>query len=762
MPTPPPAPGSLLVTDFSRGWDPTHTDEQLIGANGAPGEQFGAAAGAPFKSPDIHDVDFWNGFLNKRNGKIFLGSAIGHPMLGLFMYLYTTISGVISRVLVAFCNSQFQIWNGSTWSQQVLNWTLATYVYYETLKNLLFMSSSKVNDTYIPRWWDGASTNLGYHGTRLSPFYQLFFGGNYTADLVSSISGTVITLAANQTASGLFRGKTVWLLNQGLFMEPAIISSFVTTGTAGTANYYVTSITLQNPLKYNVASYTYVCWNGCSMAAATTGGTMTIASPQTTVRILAVTNLQSGGQRASEMSVDVPVGTTCSITLANIQMAFGDGQPFGTDIPNNATTWYMTAPFNPQLTPSDPNSGPSQIFYRIPDNQGTATDTSTGYNPMPNSTSGFTIKTARNTSSDTTLVADQAVDAQGYFTGQVDVPFYKFAKAWQDFLVLFGDIWNPSSIWISAFGAPQVFGTQGGLDGSFIQVPNGNDGQTIIAAYVWRGDLYIFKTNSVYVLQFSGNTSISPFVLTKLQGNYGPVSPGCIAEGDNYLYFLSPSGLCAVSGLTVALLPENEQIRAKFVGPNTWNLALMSNALAISFPVKKQIHFQVAVASIGDQVLVYDWARRTFWYDTGAIQESSLLQDLSSSPPVPYGGDSNGQLFQLDYPGSDETIPIDFSYETPWLNFGDPSAWKILKRIWLTGSQQVSGSLHVELYVDYSLKAIRTYDFDMTDPNFQIGLQQNIGLRNKYFKLKLTNNDQGVGVAIRALRFDYENIGEQI
>ncbi len=759
----PPAPGSLLITDFSRGWDPTHPDEQLVGANGAPGEQFGASVGAPFKSPDVHDVDFWNGYLNKRNGKLFLGNQIGGALLGLYMYLYTTIAGTITRQIVGFANSQFELWNGAFWTHLILNWQHVSYAYFSTLKNLLFISNTpNFGYLYPNRWWDGSSTNIGYHGTRLSPFYQLFFGGNYTKAQISSITGTTITMAANQPASGLYRGKQIWVLDQAFFMEPAVISSFMTTGTAGTATYYVTSITLQTPLRYVLTGYSYVTWNGCTMASATTGGSITIAGALTTIRILAVTTLQSGGQRASEMSVDVAVGTTCSITLSNIQMAFGDGQPFGTDIPNNATTWYMTQPFNPQLAASDPNGGLSQVFYRIPDNQGTATDTSTGYNPMPNSTTAFTIKTGRNPNTDVTLVADTAVDAQGYFTGQVDVPFYKLSIAWNNFLVLIGDVWNPSGIWISAYGAPQVFGTQGGLDGAFIQVPNGNDGQVIIGAYVWRGDLYIFKTNSVYVLQFSGNTSLSPFVLTKLQGNYGPVSPGAIAEGDNYLYFLSPTGLCAISGLTVLLLPENEQIRSKFLGPNSWNLALLSNALAITFPAKKQIHFQVAVASAGDNVLVYDWSRRTFWYDTGSIQETSYLQDLSSSPPIPYAGDSNGQLFQLDYPGSDEPIPVDMRYETPWLNLGDPTAWKELKWIWLAGAQQVAGTMHVEVYVDYSLKAIRVFDFDMSNPQFQIGLSQAVNMRNKCFKLALTNNDQGIPVAIRYLRLDYVNIGPQL
>lgn len=759
----PDVPGSLIVTDFSRGWDPTHPDEQLLGANGAQAEQFSSAVGAPFKSPDVHDVDFWNGFLNKRNGKLSKANPTTGGLAGLFTYFYTSVAGIINRIIVSFNGATAVYLNGSNWSTLSGYWGAIIFVYFETIKNLLFLSGAQIpsptsQSMVPPKWWDGSMTQLGFHGSRLSPFYQDFFGQNYSGVLVSSVSGQIFTIQATQFAGGLYRGKQIWLNFGNHVIDPAIVSSFTTTGVAGTSTYYVTTITVLNAPHFTNQPIS-ILWNGVTIAQSTTGGSIVIAGAATTVKVLAVTAMASGGLRASEQSIDVAVGSTNSIALSNIQMAFGDGQPFGTDIGSNATTWYMTPPFNPQLPSSDPNSGPSQIYYRIPDNNGIPTDTNTGFNPMPNSTTAFTIKTPRNPATDATLIADTSIDAQGYFTGQVDIPLYKFAKAWQNFLVLFGDIWNPSSIWVSAYGSPQVFGTQGGLDGAFIQVPNGNDGQVIVGAYVWRGDLYIFKTNSVYVLQFNGNTSLSPFLLTKLQGNFGPVSPNTIQEGDNYLYFLSPLGLCAISGLTVQLLPESDNVRSKFVGPNTWNLALMSNAQSIVLPMKKQIWFQVAVAALGDNVLVYDYERRTFWYNTGSIQETSMTADLSSAPPVLYGGDANGQLWVLDDPGTEEAIPIDFTYSTPWLNFGSPTDWKQLNVIWVGGDQQISGMLDLEVYVDFSDKALPVITYDMSQPGFAVGMNQNANIRGKYFKFVLSNNDSTIPVAIRYMRLDYVNQG---
>ena len=754
----PPGPGSLIVTDFARGWDPTHPDEQLVGAYGAPGTNFSAAAGAPFKSPDVHDVDFWNGFLQKRNGKLALGSALAAaPVLGIFMYVFSSVVGATTRLKTALCNYQLFYAANTTWTSLTLNWVNATFAFFESLKNLLFIGSQSSSYPYIPRWWDGGVSNVPYHGMRMSPFYLQNFGGNYSFATSASVSGSVFTLAASQTASGLFRGKQIWLLKSGGPMEPAQVSSFTTSGTAGTANYYVLTITLQELPKY--AGYDGVAWNGGTVATATTGGSMTIVSPQTCIRLMAVTALASGGARASEFSMDVPVGTTCSITLSNLKMAYGDGNLFSVDINNNATTWYMTQPFDPQLTPTDPASGLSQVFYKIPDNKGVTTDTSTGFNPMPNSTTTFVIKTNRVTT-DVTMVADQALDSQGAMTGQVDVPYYAFAKAWQNFLVLGGDIWHQSRLWISAFGAPQVFGTQGGMDGAYIAVPNGNDGQVITAFYVWRGDLYIFKTNSVYLLQFAGQTSLSPFNLTKLQGNFGAISPNSIVETDNYLVFLSANGPCAISGLTVALMPEADDVRAKFTGASAWNTGLLSLCQAVSIPAKKQCYFQVAVSTRGDQVLVYDWARHTFWYYTGGIQESAICQDLSSSPPVSYAGDANGQVYQIDYP-ADESPAISFSYATPWINLGDNTAWKLLKYVWLSGTKQSSGTITADLYVDYEASPRATYSFDMTQGLFQRGLWVASNQKGRYFKIVLHNNTGGVLVAIKTMRLDWNDEGPQ-
>lgn len=768
--------GQVTVTDFAaRGWNPTVPDEQLVGAAGAPGAQFGIAAGAPFSSPDVHDVDFWNGWLNKRNGKSPLGGPLAAaPVLGIFMYAFAASTGVLTRLLTAVCNGLLFVYSGGAWNAglALTGWNVALQAYFSVLQNQLFISpaNNPASSPLVPRWWDGVSQNLGYHGNRLSPFYVAASGGPYIYAQILTVVNQVVTVAANSPASGLYLGLTVYLDN-GAYLEPAIVTAFTTTGTPGT-NYYAQTITLQKPLRYPAAGYQRVSWNAIEIAGIqnSSSGAMAITSPENTIRVMAVTSLNSGGQRASIFSVDVPAGPNGYIDMESLDFAGGDGQLFGTDLPQNATTWFITPPFNPQLPPTQAGSGVGQVFYQVPSGAISSGGTAIS-NPPSNSNQSIQITQTPNTSTWFTAEAALGVDSQGYLTGQVDVPFYSLSIAWQNFLVMSGDIWSPSTIYISAYGAPHIIGTQGGLDGDYIPVPNYQDGQVIVSMYVRNGILYIFKTNSVYALQFNGSAATSPFTLTKLQGNFGAIAQGCVAESDQYLFFLSNAGLCAVSYLTMSLVVESEAIRAKFVGPKAWNLSLMQFSQAVPYPAKKQIWFQAANAVPGDAILVYDWSRRTFWFHTpnnaaaatplvSNLIAPALCADLTAEAPNLYLGDYNGQVWTLDQPGVDDTTPIDFHYETPWLNFGSPSDFKTLEWLWIGGAKQTTGTLNVMLYIDFNPKAERVYAWDMTNPLFEIGFAesqqaQRVNLEGKYFKLVLANNTPGNQVAIRFMKIKY-------
>lgn len=770
----------LLIADFgARGWNPTQPDEQLVGTAKAPGANFAVAAAAPWASPDVHDADFWDGYMNKRNGP----QAVGNPLaassvVGLFKYVLTSVSASLNRILVAVCNGIFFVYNGvPVWTQYAMNgWLNALVATFAVMQNQLciFGDSGNANPPLCPLWWDGASA-LGWLGNRLSPFYALQSGGAYYYAGIQIIaagtggSGPILTMTANQACSGLYVGQVIYIDN-GLYFEPATVTAFTATGTQGAENYYVTSITLQNSLRYPAQNYTRASWNACTIVTAAIGGTITTTGDDTTILLMAVTDLKSGGQRASIFSIDVPNGTTNLIALENLTFAGGSGQIFGTDLPQNATSWYMTQPFNPQTQSGQSGSGPSQIFYQIP-----ATDSalSNGLNPMPNNQGTMEFFESPDPDTWETLIAATGVDAPGYFTGQIDVPLAKIAVPWQNMLCAARDPWNKSRLWISAFGAPHVWGTQGGLDGAYIDIPNADDGQEIVSLFVGKnGLLYVGKTNSLYAVYFNGNTTLTPFQVTQCSGSYGPISPDCFEETDQYIYYLSTSGLCAVSMYTVQLLPANSDIRAKFNGINSWNLDEMAQSQSLIIPTKQQIHFQAAAVNRGDQTLIYDWVRNNFTYKTAGPTAkpsqlyTALCEDVTSSPAETYAGDGNGQVWLLDVPGEDEVVPIDFHYETPWLNGGDPGMFKTLQYIWVGGKKQVGpATLNVLIYTDFKPKP-KVVTFDMSNPGFELGYNGlnpvQLGIMCKYFKIVFVQNTAGVPVSIRFMRIKMRIEGDRL
>jgi hypothetical protein len=757
----------FTILDFgARGWNPTHPDEQLVGKAGAPAAQFSIATAAPVSSPDMHDVDFWNGFLNKRNGKKSIANALGSAFMGIFVY--APLNGI--KLLISFAAStiNFMPFGNSAWSS--LSYPFLTDIQYSvflTMQNLLlfFPTTTPGNMPVMPMWWDGIMPSMGWLGNRLSPWYQAKLTGvpYYYINITGISSALLVSVAPNQLASGLYIGETIYLDN-GNYMETNVVSNFTYNGTPGQINYYVNAIILQNPLKYPAQNYTRASWNAAQVIGLSTGGSIVTQASGNTVIVMAVTQLQSGGQRASFFSVDLPPTTgVASIQISGLNLAGGDGKIWGNDLTYEATTFFMTGLFNAELSPIQPGSAASQIFYLIPGNY-LVPDGGTPQNPVPNGTTSITIQQIPD-STWTTAVGALGIDQQAALTGQIDVPFATNAVSWQGFIITSN---NNSTLQISAYNAPHVWGTAGGMDGTSITVPDINDGQNIIGFYPYRGFLYIFKTNSTYLMTFNGSNSLSPFDIQKMQGNFGPISPGLIAETDEYVVFLSASGLCAISGMTVFVLqPTSDFIRAKFIGPKAWNLSAMGQAQSVVLPQKQQIWFQVAEGNTLDTILVYDWERHIFWYNTGGAAESYIASDMTSSTPALYGGDSNGQLWQLDIPEPDENPPIAFHWETPWLNFDDPVSWKTIKMLFIGGNKQpvVNGihpTLNILLYHDFNPKAWKVITQDMSDPRFESGTWFPFNDRARYFKIALTNNQNNQPVGIRYLSLLYTNEGPDL
>ena len=629
--------------------------------------------------------------------------------------------------------------------------------------------------------WDASSSATGLHGYRMSAYYNLVgtVGSAGQSATIASWSGNTATMNASQSANGLYIGRIIYLNGVVIQPEAIAIASFTTSGTIGTANYYVTAITFSTaPI---VALRTQANWNSATIAVTNSGGSVTSTSTNVLYKILAVTQLNSGGLRASEeQSVTLPASATSAvINLTNVYMnSSTSGAYFGTDIPNGATTWYIAGPFNPQAQTNDSvNSAIGGIYYQL----GTS-DLSTTLNPMANSTSSFNITALPATTANTLLINTGL--AQAFFQSQVDVPQAKFMVVWQNMLVMAGDPLNPSSIWLSYLGGPQIFSLNGGVNGTLLPIPDFNDGQIVRGLYVFQGNLYVFKNQSVYRVLFTGASGTSPYVVTKLMGNIGCLSHWSITETNQGIVFLSEQGPAICYGTIIDLIPVSSKIMDRFQSeyPESYNLANMITSSGVQYKGKKQVWWNTCSHSstFFDGILIYDYEKQSFSeYKDVFAQFLALVGDSNDFQLPWYAGlqedFGNFEVYiqgnvNYEYIGqSDLGIPFEFS--TGWLQFGDPSSKKSLRWLYVFAelypglvyppSQALLG---VNLYLDYGTNPIGTYYFDLNNPLTILGGVDTIQAQNQeahVFKLQFFCGDYGALLRLHGFRLDWQTFGTQ-
>lgn len=711
-------------------------------------------ASANVSSNPAYNVDAWTNSANSDLYYAMYQTSNTFILQGIYDYRFG--SGSITQNIMAVAGGGLYYKNGSNWTSIASGLGSGQNVLWDftTAANYLFSCDYGNNMNQV---WDGTATATMAHGYRLSPGYVA--GGTPKAATISSTSASVLTMAANQPASGLYVGKVIWLTGGATaFSEQVVISSFATTGTAGTATYYVTSITCSvAPIQ---TDRTAAKWNGATLTASTSGGTITTAGALTTYKIIGITQLKSGGFRCSdEMSVDLAVGTTNQIQLTNIAMnSSTNGTQFAFDVPTGATVWYMTPAFNPTLPTTDAASGIAQLYYRL-----ATTNVSTALNPMTNGTTSFNINSLPATTQNTPLI-DTGYQ-QSFFTSQIDAPRAKFFVIFNNMIVSAGDPNGSSNLWFTPLGMPNVYGTAGGVLGANFPVPNFNDGQIIRGLYVWQGSLYIFKNQSIYRLLFTGQTGTSPFYLVRLMGEIGCLSHWSITESDQGMVFLSVQGPAMCYGSIVQLLPASKDIMNLFqaTDPAPFNLASMIYSTGLLYEAKKQIWWGVSStsATTRDLVLVYDYEHQIFHlFNSVNANYFGIIGDTNGFPQ-PWSGDYSGAVWRHDNGLDDGGSAIAWYFSTPWLQVGNPFDKKLLHWLYISGIQQSSGTLSVDLYLDFSASIAQTYTFDMTKAAFAFGGIENavsINQQANYFRLVMRNAELDVPVEILAMRLDYESL----
>ena len=247
------------------------------------------------------------------------------------------------------------------------------------------------------------------------------------------------------------------------------------------------------------------------------------------------------------------------------------------------------------------------------------------------------------------------VTAEDIYVGASDPA--KVCEAYNDMLFLMNMEDDPTRVMFSEKGSEYKF-----YPFNFIYVGRG-DGEEIKAAMAISSKLVVFKERSIWIITGSGPQTVSAYKLYECEG---PLNPRAITSSENFIYYVSSSGIMR---MPVGLGAPPVNITANNIEPFT-NTLYASYARAEYYPPTQEIYVSVFREADND----YDHQIWTYVYNeaSGSIARLDIeLWDILTTPDTwettPTGelrllGFINGFICELKNGNSDA---VNILNETP-------------------------------------------------------------------------------------------------
>ncbi len=235
-------------------------------------------------------------------------------------------------------------------------------------------------------------------------------------------------------------------------------------------------------------------------------------------------------------------------------------------------------------------------------------------------------------------------------------PTGKYITVYKDSLFIAGDSNYPSRLYYSG-GGDQInnFSIDGG--GGLIDVAS-NNGQVITGLVVFKDNLIIFKSDSIY--QFSFTSSGLP-QLTQVSGSLGAIAPRSIITVENDVFFLSRRGIFSIGneqGFAFDVLRTNELSARVRPTIQTIDPSYIQNAAAI-YVTSSDFNLYIlsytpAGSTTNKSALIYD-RERLGWYKWTNIAANCWVKyvDPTGETHYLYGDDASGYIKEI-FSGSDD------------------------------------------------------------------------------------------------------------
>lgn len=274
-------------------------------------------------------------------------------------------------------------------------------------------------------------------------------------------------------------------------------------------------------------------------------------------------------------------------------------------------------------------------------------------------------------------------------------PAGKYIRLYKNYLFLAGNSTNTSRLYYSNLKDFETWDA-----GDFIDI-NRKDGDPITALFVLGDYLYVGKEDSLWRVYFTGDTTLSPFTLSKV-ADVGVTSHWSVAGTSTVKFFLSQDGVyvLAVDGLPQKISEPIETSDELFgTEISRWQYA---NGLFNPDEEEYWLHLTSSGGSTNDTLYGYDLRNQAWWVWTGLTFNRLGEVEETSGAWQAYGGDVQGLLYKVDDGTSDDAVAIDFQVESKAYDGGSPAFEKQLRQLIIYTDKQSAYTLTVSHRTDFN------------------------------------------------------------
>jgi len=282
-----------------------------------------------------------------------------------------------------------------------------------------------------------------------------------------------------------------------------------------------------------------------------------------------------------------------------------------------------------------------------------------------------------------------------------------------------------------------------------------DDGEEITGFKVLGDRLVVYKTNSIYVVSFTGNSDV-PFVINKSNSHVGCIAPYSIQEVNNGHVFLSYDGLYFFDGSNSYKL--SDKVNSTILGFSKSNYP---DCVSMYQKNKNRYWLAFATLSNNNRVLTWDSYNNAFSLYTGMAPSAMAIFLVNGVEERPYWGDFSGFVYRgdtgnNDYPLNVKTA-INAYYWTNWKDFDELTDTKGIPHVYIY-HQDTSATLSFSYAYDFSdtAYATNTFSTSVSGSPTSVIKRQDLQGRGRSVALKFLNSSadetfQIDGIGMKAL-----------